>query len=46
LEDWEVEHFPTIYVLDAMGVIRHKELRGEELETAVNALVKEAEAKK
>ena len=31
--------FPTIYVLDAQGVIRHKDLRGEELEKAVNALL-------
>ena len=33
-------------VLDAAGVIRHKEIRGEELEKAVDALLKELEAKK
>ena len=32
---------PTIYVLDAQGVIRHKDLQGEELEKAVNALLEE-----
>ncbi len=45
VEDWNVRHFPTIYVLDAKGVIRHKEVRGEELEEAVNDLLKEADAK-
>jgi thiol-disulfide isomerase/thioredoxin len=39
LEDWDVQYFPTIYVIDAKGVIRHKDLRGEELETAVNELL-------
>jgi hypothetical protein len=28
-------------VLDAKGVIRHKDLRGEELEEAVNKLLEE-----
>ena len=41
-----IEHYPTIFVLDAQGVIRYKELRGEELEKAVNELLKEVEAKK
>ena len=41
IEDWDVRFFPTIYVLDALGVIRHKDLEGEELEKAVNALLKE-----
>jgi thiol-disulfide isomerase/thioredoxin len=41
-----VVHFPTIFVLDAQGVIRFKEIRGEELETAVNVLLEEMELKK
>jgi thiol-disulfide isomerase/thioredoxin len=41
MDDWDVKHFPTIYVLDSRGVIRHKELRGEQLEKAVNALLAE-----
>ena len=45
LEEWDVRHYPTIYVLDVEGVIRHKELRDEELEKAVNALLKEAKTK-
>jgi thiol-disulfide isomerase/thioredoxin len=46
VESWDVHFFPTIYVLDAQGVIRYKDLRGEELEDAVNVLLKELEAKK
>ncbi len=36
---WEVTYYPTVYVLDANGVIRHKDLRGEELEKAINELL-------
>jgi thiol-disulfide isomerase/thioredoxin len=43
---YRVEFFPTIYVIDAKGVIRHKGLRGEALEKAVEALIKEAEGSK
>ena len=45
LEEWDVRHYPTIYILDVEGVIRHKELMGEELEKAVNSLLKEAKTK-
>ncbi len=41
IEDWNVSYFPTIYVIDADGVIRHKDLRGEELEKVVNDLLAE-----
>ncbi len=40
---WNVQSFPTIYVLDAQGVIRHKELRGKDLDEAVDKLVAELE---
>jgi thiol-disulfide isomerase/thioredoxin len=46
VEDWNVEFFPTIYVLDAQGVIRYRNVRGEELERAVDELLKEMETKK
>jgi hypothetical protein len=36
-----VRNFPTTYVLDSHGVIRHKNLRGDELEKAVKALLAE-----
>jgi thiol-disulfide isomerase/thioredoxin len=39
IEAWDVRYYPTIYVIDAHGVIRHKDLRGDELEKAVTALL-------
>ena len=41
---WNVSGWPTIYLIDARGVIRHKNLRGDELEAALDALVAEAES--
>lgn len=41
-EALNIEHYPTIYVIDAKGVIRYKEIRGEELEKAVEKLLEEA----
>lgn len=41
LKDWNIRFFPTIYVIDKAGVIRHKNLRGEALEKAVVALLEE-----
>jgi thiol-disulfide isomerase/thioredoxin len=41
LQEWNVQHFPTIYVLDSKGVIRYKEIRGAELEEAVEKLLGE-----
>jgi hypothetical protein len=43
LEEWDVRYFPAI--LDVQGVIRHKGIRGEALEKAVNSLLKEAKTK-
>ncbi len=43
LKDWNVQFFPTIYVLDAKGVIRYKHVRGDELEKAVEKLLAEVE---
>jgi thiol-disulfide isomerase/thioredoxin len=45
MDDWDVKYFPTIYVIDAQGIIRHKDLRGEKLEQAVNAALAEAATK-
>ncbi|MFT3880290.1 MAG: TlpA disulfide reductase family protein [Gemmatales bacterium] len=45
LEDWDVQYYPTIYVIDAKGIIRHKDLRGEKLEKAVEELLAEAGSK-
>ncbi len=40
-----IQHFPTVFVLDHKGIIRYKEIRGNALEDAVEKLVKEAEVK-
>ena len=42
---WEIDHWPTIYVLDAKGIIRHIDIGAEELDKAVNELLKETDAK-
>jgi thiol-disulfide isomerase/thioredoxin len=41
-EAYKVKFFPTIYVLDTKGVIRHKHLRGDDLEKAVEKLLAES----
>ena len=46
VKDWNVQFFPTIYVLDAEGVIRYKNIRGQELEDAVEKLLGETKDKK
>jgi thiol-disulfide isomerase/thioredoxin len=38
---WNVQFYPTIYVLDAKGVIRYKHIRDKELEAAVERLLAE-----
>jgi thiol-disulfide isomerase/thioredoxin len=45
IDTLNIEHYPTIFVLDPTGVIRYKEIRGEELEKAVNTLLDEMKAK-
>ena len=42
---WNVTGWPTIYVLDHEGVIRFKDLRGTELDTAVDRLLAEMNAR-
>lgn len=41
---WGVSGWPTIFLLDAKGVVRYRNVRGEELDEAIDILVKEAEA--
>jgi thiol-disulfide isomerase/thioredoxin len=45
MDTLNIQHYPTIFVLDQNGVIRFKEIRGEELEKAVNTLLEEARSK-
>jgi len=40
---WGVGAFPTIYVLDAKGVIRFRNVRGEAMDKAVDELLAELE---
>ncbi|HEY2156875.1 MAG TPA: TlpA disulfide reductase family protein [Isosphaeraceae bacterium] len=42
---YHIRGYPSVFVLDAKGVIRHKDLRGEALGKAVDALLKEMEPK-
>ena len=42
---WGVRGWPTIFVLDAEGIIRFKNVRGEEMDKAVDALLKEMKEK-
>jgi hypothetical protein len=41
---WGVRAFPTMIVIDHEGRIAHKDLRGDELDAAIEVLVKAAEA--
>ena len=43
---WHVQSWPTIYVLDAQGIIRYRNVRGEAMDRAVDELLKEVEGKK
>ncbi|MGA2699812.1 MAG: TlpA disulfide reductase family protein [Isosphaeraceae bacterium] len=42
---WGIRLFPSIFVLDRTGVIRFKDLRGDELDRAVTSLLDEAAVK-
>jgi hypothetical protein len=42
---WNVQGWPTIYVLDAKGTIRFKNVRDQAMEDAVNTLLAELAAK-
>ncbi len=39
---WNVSAWPTIYVIDSKGVIRHRDLHGKELDAAIDTLLAEA----
>ena len=41
--EWNVHDWPTIYVIDAKGVIRYKNARGKQMDEAVETLLKEVE---
>ncbi len=39
---WNIERWPTLYVIDAKGIIRYKNIRGKELDEALIKLLAEA----
>jgi len=41
---WNVHGWPTIFVIDHKGVIRYRDVRDQQMEDAVLALLKEAGA--
>lgn len=43
---WNIHSYPTTFVLDAKGVIRFKDVRDDEMEKAVESLLKEMETGK
>ena len=42
---WGVTGWPSIWVMDADGVIRYRNVRGEQMDQAVDALLAEMKAK-
>ena len=45
-KSWNVHGWPTIYVLDQKGVVRHKNVREKAMDDAVDALLKEMQSAK
>jgi thiol-disulfide isomerase/thioredoxin len=45
LTAWEITSYPTIFVLDAQGVVRFKDVRDHDLEKAVDTLLAEIPSK-
>ncbi|MFO0822530.1 MAG: TlpA disulfide reductase family protein [Gemmataceae bacterium] len=43
--DYRVQFYPTIYVLDQKGVIRFKHVRGQNMDDAIDVLLKEIKSK-
>jgi hypothetical protein len=43
---WQVQSWPTIYVLDDKGVIRFKRIAAQQLDEAVESLLREMEREK
>jgi hypothetical protein len=43
---WQVQNWPTLYVLDAKGVIRFRRLTAQPLDEAVESLLREMEREK
>jgi thiol-disulfide isomerase/thioredoxin len=46
MDDLNIRFFPTIFILDADGVIRYRNLRGKEMDEAVDTLLEELREQK
>ena len=44
--EWKVKGWPTIYILDGTGTIRARDIRGEEMDKVVDALLEEMDTSK
>ncbi len=42
---YHIRSYPSVFVIDAQGIIRHTQFSGEDLDKAVDALLEELEAK-
>jgi hypothetical protein len=42
-QQWQVQGWPSIWVLDAKGIIRYRNVRGEAMDKAVDTLLAEME---
>jgi len=40
---WGVHAWPTLFLIDHNGIIKHKDLRGKEMEKAICEMIAEAE---
>jgi hypothetical protein len=40
---WDIEYWPSIFVIDHKGFIRYRDVRGKELDNAVDTLLQELE---
>jgi serine/threonine protein kinase/thiol-disulfide isomerase/thioredoxin len=45
-KQWQVNGFPTIYLIDHRGIIRYMNLRGQRIDAAVDKLLKEVPKKR
>lgn len=42
-DQWGIRQYPTIYLIDDMGVIQYKDLRGEDLDTPLEQMISTTE---
>jgi hypothetical protein len=40
-QQWHIQGWPTIFIIDARGVIRYRDVRGQSLDDAIDQLLKD-----